>query len=81
MISGRTLQCGSYAFNLHREDIDQGNFCDVHYWQNIAEIAQQKLVEEESQARLGNATTSQLLSELIVRAHVHGYANYKTTAE
>lgn len=29
--------CGSYAFNLRRDGIDQGELCDVHYWQNIAE--------------------------------------------
>ena len=26
-------RCGSYAFNLHKDDIDQGELCDVHYWQ------------------------------------------------
>ena len=25
--------CGSYQFNLYKDDIDQGNLCDVHYWQ------------------------------------------------
>ena len=25
--------CGSYHFNLYKDDIDQGNLCDVHYWQ------------------------------------------------
>jgi hypothetical protein len=25
--------CGSYAFNLQRDGIDQGTLCDVHYWQ------------------------------------------------
>jgi len=29
--------CGSYAFNLWKDDIDQGNLCDVHYWQNKAQ--------------------------------------------
>jgi len=24
--------CGSYAFNLHKEGIDQGDFCDVCFW-------------------------------------------------
>ena len=28
--------CGSYAFNLYKNDIDQGNLCDVHYWQDQA---------------------------------------------
>jgi hypothetical protein len=25
--------CGSYAFNLQRDGVDQGTLCDVHYWQ------------------------------------------------
>jgi hypothetical protein len=28
--------CGSYAFNLHKEQIDQGDRCDHHYWQDRA---------------------------------------------
>jgi hypothetical protein len=28
--------CGSYAFNLYKEDIDQGDYCDQHYWQDQA---------------------------------------------
>lgn len=28
--------CGSMAFNLHQDDIDQGALCDVHYWESIA---------------------------------------------
>jgi hypothetical protein len=31
--------CGSYAFNLQRDGIDQGTLCDVHYWQaRVAEL-------------------------------------------
>ena len=30
-------RCGSYAFNLHKDDIDQGDLCDVHYWQAKAQ--------------------------------------------
>jgi len=38
---GQTFHtCGSYAFNLRREGIDQGEFCDVHYWQARAEKAE-----------------------------------------
>ena len=29
-------RCGSYAFNLEKDDIDQGDLCDVHYWQKRA---------------------------------------------
>ena len=28
--------CGSYAFNLYKENIEQGDLCDVHYWQDQA---------------------------------------------
>jgi hypothetical protein len=28
--------CGSYAFNLYKEQIDQGDRCDQHYWQEKA---------------------------------------------
>ncbi len=30
------FNCGSYAFNLYKEDIDQGSYCDHHYWQDQA---------------------------------------------
>jgi hypothetical protein len=29
--------CGSYQFNLYKNDIDQGDLCDVHYWQTKAQ--------------------------------------------
>lgn len=32
----KCIKCGSYAFNLYKEDIDQGDLCDVHYWQGGA---------------------------------------------
>jgi hypothetical protein len=31
------FNCGSYAFNLYKDDIDQGDLCDVHYWQAKAQ--------------------------------------------
>jgi len=33
--------CGSYQFNLYKDDIDQGDLCDVHYWQTRAQPAQE----------------------------------------
>ncbi len=33
------FNCGSYAFNLYKEDIDQGSYCDRHYWQDQAQKA------------------------------------------
>ncbi|MBU3577555.1 hypothetical protein [Polynucleobacter sp. UK-Kesae-W10] len=32
----KRCHCGSYAFNLYKEDIDQGDLCDVHYWKEKA---------------------------------------------
>jgi len=29
--------CGSYQFNLYKADINQGDLCDVHYWQTKAQ--------------------------------------------
>ena len=41
-------RCGSYQFNLYKHDIDQGDLCDVHYWQNEAQKA--KAVNTEPSA-------------------------------
>ena len=35
----KCIKCGSYAFNLHKDNIDQGSLCDVHYWQGRAHRA------------------------------------------
>ena len=34
------IKCGSHAFNLYAEEIDQGGLCDVHYWQGRAHRAE-----------------------------------------
>lgn len=34
------IKCGGHAFNLYAEGIDQGGFCDVHYWQGRAHRAE-----------------------------------------
>jgi hypothetical protein len=41
------FNCGSYAFNLYKDDIDQGNLCDVHYWQSKAQRTWVGLTDEE----------------------------------
>jgi hypothetical protein len=39
--------CGSYAFNLQRDGIDQGTLCDVHYWQaRAAEL--ERLIHDDA---------------------------------
>lgn len=40
---GYEILCGSYAFNLWQEDIDQGELCDRHYWQGRTEQAEAHL--------------------------------------
>lgn len=42
--------CGSYAFNLHNDDIKQGKYCDRHYWQDQAQKA--RADEREACAKL-----------------------------
>lgn len=39
--------CGSYQFNLYKDDIDQGQLCDVHYWQTKAQRQLVGLTPEE----------------------------------
>jgi hypothetical protein len=39
--------CGSYQFNLYKDDIEQGNLCDVHYWQTQAPRPWVGLTDEE----------------------------------
>ena len=44
----KCIKCGSYAFNLYKEGIDQGGLCDVHYWQGRAHRAE-ALAEQPAQ--------------------------------
>lgn len=41
------FNCGSYAFNLYKDGIDQGNLCDVHYWQAKAQRTWVGLTHDE----------------------------------
>jgi hypothetical protein len=41
------FNCGSYAFNLYKDDIDQGDLCDVHYWQAKAQRTWVGLTQNE----------------------------------
>jgi hypothetical protein len=41
------FNCGSYAFNLYKDDIDQGDLCDVHYWQAKAQSTWVGLTDDE----------------------------------
>ena len=36
----KCIKCGSHAFNLYAEEIDQGGWCDVHYWEGRAHRAE-----------------------------------------
>ena len=39
--------CGSYQFNLYKDEINQGELCDVHYWQTKAQRQWIGLTPEE----------------------------------
>jgi hypothetical protein len=47
------IKCGSHAFNLYAEEIDQGGLCDVHYWQGRAHRAEAQ-PKQEPQVRTGD---------------------------
>ena len=42
------IKCGSHAFNLYAEEIDQGGLCDVHYWQGRAHRAEALAQDKQS---------------------------------
>ena len=42
----KCIKCGSHAFNLYMENIDQGDLCDVHYWQGRAHRAEAQPAQE-----------------------------------
>jgi hypothetical protein len=44
-------RCGSHAFNLYKDDINQNELCDVHYWQERALKAEDKLKGESKHER------------------------------
>jgi len=50
-----THNCGSYAFNLHQEGIDQGKYCDRHYWQNQCSFQKNLLDEQQCTIKALNA--------------------------
>ena len=55
---GKKWHCGSYAFNLLRDGIEQGPYCDTHYWQDKAEKAALEEREQCAQLCTGKAGTS-----------------------
>ena len=57
------FNCGSYAFNLYKEDIEQGDYCDHHYWQDQAMKAAAHEREECAELCDGLADTHEKLSQ------------------
>jgi hypothetical protein len=62
--------CGSYQFNLQKNHIDQGDLCDVHYWQTQAQRPWVGLTDEEAQQTFArhNCTISTHLAGILARA-------------
>jgi len=56
------FNCGSYAFNLDEEDINQGDYCDRHYWQDQAQKA--RADEREACAKVCEDSVEYAGSEL-----------------
>jgi hypothetical protein len=52
--------CGSYAFNLWKENIEQGDYCDHHYWQDQAEKA--RADEREACAKVCDEASDKALA-------------------
>lgn len=61
------FNCGSYAFNLYKEGIDQGDLCDVHYWQNKAQ--RQPLTRQQRKKVLASAAKAMDADPLLTREH------------
>jgi hypothetical protein len=62
-INSKGYHCGSYAFNLYKEQIDQGDRCDHHYWQERAmEAAAQ---EREACAKIAELAEPYQTADLI----------------
>ena len=59
------FNCGSYAFNLYKDDIDQGDLCDVHYWQAKAQRTWVGLTDEEAQWIYDNGRTPSGMMEMV----------------
>jgi len=67
--------CGSYQFNLYKDDIDQGNLCDVHYWQTKAQRPWVGLTDEDKQTAVwtnGTFGGGALWAEAMLKELNHG---------
>ena len=49
----KCIKCGSHAFNLYAEEINQGGLCDVHYWQGRAHRAEAQQEQEPDMLTVG----------------------------
>jgi hypothetical protein len=65
-------RCGSCAFNLYKDDIDQGELCDVHYWQERALKAVS--LEREACAKLAEQSFGVIGSTIALAIRARGEA-------
>jgi len=61
------ISCNSFAFNLSRDGIKQGKFCDKHYWQDRA-LKAEALAQPAEQTH----STNYWLHE-VEMANIRGY--------
>ena len=67
--------CGSYQFNLYKDEINQGDLCDVHYWQTKAQRPWQGLTDEDKQTAVwtnGTFGGGALWAEAMLKELNHG---------
>jgi hypothetical protein len=55
--------CGSHAFNLYKENIEQGDYCDHHYWEDRAVKAAAD--EREACAKIADVAEPYKCADLI----------------
>jgi hypothetical protein len=55
--------CGSHAFSLYKENIEQGDYCDHHYWEDRAVKAAAD--EREACAKIADVAEPYKCADLI----------------
>lgn len=70
----KCIKCGSYAFNLYKEGIDQGGLCDVHYWQGRAHRAEALMSFQDGAQP---AVAEQHKQEPVAYIHRNEYNEYR----
>jgi len=66
----KCIKCGSEEFTLHKDGIDQGGYCDAHYWQGRAHRAEAEL--ESKGAKIMSKDTPTFQTKAVVTPYHPG---------